>query len=1097
MPCFFRLLPPLLFSALSAHAASIDWQLAANTNGKSNLIEGTPIYAVSGGTGATISNAGESGAQTIVFTGVNYTNLTFSPMPGARVTADVSNGAATTGDGNFDTVVKSVTDALNNIASGTQTISGLTVGKTYAIQIFYNDQRAGLTGRVMTFGDGAGSPQTVSLTAGGSGWGQYAVGTFTATATTQALTHLANGFGNAHFNAILVMELDPNPAPTVPQGVVAFPGKTNIALDWEDNYQTNFSHFSVKRSSMVSGPFVEIAQTSTSSYNNTGLAQETTYFYTVSAVTNGDVESAPSAVVSATTQNPPPNILFIITDDQDTYSVGAYRRSEPSEADATGNRDLIDTPNIDRLADQGMLFHQARIMGGNEGAVCAPSRTMIMTGRSTWHRTVSSAASTMPGLFNAGGYDTFRTCKLGNSYDLANAAFTTRHDATKRGNTPGNGSEWHADRALDYLGTWNSGGRAKPFLMYLGFSHPHDERLAQPSLAARYGFVNTTNPASITVDPRTPPLPANYLGNTGATPFPVHPFDNGHLSVRDEKDVLGVLTHRTEAVVRNEIARNFACVDYIDQQIGRVLAKLEDPNGDGNKADSVLDNTYIVFTSDHGIAIGRHGLMGKQNLYEHTLRVPYIVRGPGIAAGSSSNALVYLHDTLPTLLDLAGIPIPSTIGPTDGKSLRPVLEQTATKVRDHLYSVYAGGDKPGIRSVTDGRWKLIKYDAAETASQHTQLFDLQSNPFELLPEHGVSNLADHPAFSLVREEMEEQLTLLRQEFEDPYAMLGDRTLHRFEEGTAGQPVGTVASALPISADGTALSGNGSSKPIYVADAPAEKDGVLGDTNALAIDFERDNQHHILIPGADALSFGAKPFTIEAWVKLETLPTGNNAASTSPIVTKRATGTTDSNIDYMFLATSGVYGGTANFNKLALVLGGATVTSSLSINDTGWHYVSVAFNPNTQTVRFVLDDTTETKTTTATGVANSGPLLIGAHFNGSGMVDYAFDGLIDEVSVASGFFAANELQPLQDTPVPGPFAIVDTQLTSPNVTLTFESDPRLLYHLYGSETLQSGSWTLLQSYIESELTGSTTTHSVPMGGGDKEFYRFEATPPIRP
>ena len=148
----------------------------------------------------------------------------------------------------------------------------------------------------------------------------------------------------------------------------------------------------------------------------------------------------------------------------------------------------------------------------------------------------------------------------------------------------------------------------------------------------------------------------------------------------------------------------FACVDWIDRQLGRVLAKLEEQG--------LMNNTYIVFTSDHGIAIGRHGLQGKQNLYEHTWKVPFIVRGPGIAAGSETDAMIYLHDVFPTFCDLAGATVttPSTIGPNDGLSIRPVLEGTATTVRDAVYGVYRGGSRPGMRSIKNGRWKMIKYD---------------------------------------------------------------------------------------------------------------------------------------------------------------------------------------------------------------------------------------------------------------------------------------------------------------------------------------------------------------------------------------------------
>ena len=128
-------------------------------------------------------------------------------------------------------------------------------------------------------------------------------------------------------------------------------------------------------------------------------------------------------------------------------------------------------------------------------------------------------------------------------------------------------------------------------------------------------------------------LPKNYL--------PAHPFDNTHLHVRDEIKVKGVWKNRDEATIRNELGREFACSENIDIQVGRVLEKL--------KAMGELDNTYIVYTADHGMAIGRHGLQGKQNLYEHTWRVPLIVKGPGIKAGSRSLGNVYLLDVLSTL----------------------------------------------------------------------------------------------------------------------------------------------------------------------------------------------------------------------------------------------------------------------------------------------------------------------------------------------------------------------------------------------------------------------------------------------------------------
>jgi arylsulfatase A-like enzyme len=112
------------------------------------------------------------------------------------------------------------------------------------------------------------------------------------------------------------------------------------------------------------------------------------------------------------------------------------------------------------------------------------------------------------------------------------------------------------------------------------------------------------------------------------------------------------------------------------------------------------------------MAIGRHGLQGKQNLYQHTWRVPFIVKGPGIQPGSRIEGNIYLLDVLSTLCDLAGIASPET---NEGTSFKPALTGQKQIIRDVLYGVYSGGTKPGMRSVKKGDWKLIKVDAMNGA----------------------------------------------------------------------------------------------------------------------------------------------------------------------------------------------------------------------------------------------------------------------------------------------------------------------------------------------------------------------------------------------
>ncbi len=468
-----------------------------------------------------------------------------------------------------------------------------------------------------------------------------------------------------------------------------------------------------------------------------------------------------------------PNLLFIIVDDQSPFDLKIYNPESK-----------LDTPVIDKIAREGMVFDRAYHMGSWSGAVCTPSRHMVMSGRTVWHLprnrrrkgtgavteklTAPELANTsMAAAFNRAGYETVRTCKKGNSFEAANAKFKIRNDSTKRGGADESGSAWHAEQVLKYLDQREAATAKDPFLIYFGFSHPHDTRDGKPELLSKYGAVNHKDSRSLPpAHPLQPQLPTNYL--------PAHPFHHGHPGLRDEVNVSGVWKHRDEQTIRNEIGREFACSENIDTQIGRVLSKLE--------AMGELDNTYIFYTSDHGMAIGRHGLQGKQNLYEHTWRVPMIVKGPGIKAGTRKEGNIYLLDVLATMCDLTGTTYPVT---NEGKSFKPVLEGRQEIVRDVLFGVYCGGTKPGMRSVRKGDWKLIKYDVLDGEVRETQLFNLKDNPEEFIEQHhhsdvikltgntpaeGQVNLADDPRYAEKREEMESLLYQEMVRLDDPYRL---------------------------------------------------------------------------------------------------------------------------------------------------------------------------------------------------------------------------------------------------------------------------------------------------------------------------------------
>lgn len=470
-----------------------------------------------------------------------------------------------------------------------------------------------------------------------------------------------------------------------------------------------------------------------------------------------------------------PNILFILTDDQDAATLGVYGDTECS------------TPNLDRLAEQGIALTGAHQMGSFLGAVSTASRTMIMTGRNVWNiqelrknmnkyeakcgnaDSVSMDApeyNSLPAVFHRAGYETFRTCKAGNSYEAANALFDQRFDKVCRENTDEKGSKWHADHVIKYFDDRASDQSEdkKPFFVFLGFSHPHDARHGKPELLEKYGAEDVATPT--VMSDKMPSLPVNWL--------PEKLFHDGHPDLRDECKVFGVMERRDELTIRNEKGKEFACIENIDIQIGRVLEALE-KTGE-------LDNTYIIFTADHGIAVGKHAYMGKQNLYEHTFRVPFIVKGPNVKKNATSVGNIYLMDLLPTFCDMAGIEAPEGL---DGKSFKSVVEGKEQTIRETLYGVYCGGTKPGIRCVKNGDWKLVKYDVLDGTVRKTQLFNLKENPNELTIEHhspevvamlgntpdaNQVDLADDPRYSDKLAEMEALLLEQMEQTGDPYRL---------------------------------------------------------------------------------------------------------------------------------------------------------------------------------------------------------------------------------------------------------------------------------------------------------------------------------------
>ncbi|MFX0099111.1 MAG: sulfatase-like hydrolase/transferase [Candidatus Hodarchaeota archaeon] len=417
-----------------------------------------------------------------------------------------------------------------------------------------------------------------------------------------------------------------------------------------------------------------------------------------------------------------PNIVFFFTDDQrfDTIHALGY--------------DEIFTPNMDKLVERGTVFTHGHIPSGTSGAVCMPSRAMLLTGRSLYHiqgegQSIPLDNEMMGETLKKHGYNTFGTGKWHNGKDSFNRCFNSGAEIFFGGmadhwNVPAfdydpsgvykgsckyiedpfhsnevklrdydhilegkHSSELLSEAAVKHIQDYKDD---KPFFMYISYLAPHDPR----TMPER--FLNMYDEDKIT-------LPPNFLEE--------HPFDNGDLKGRDERLAPWP---RTPKIVKRHLKEYYAMITHLDEQIGTVISALE--------SRGMIDNTIIILAGDNGLAIGQHGLFGKQSCYEHSNRVPLMFAGPGIPSGNKTSAYAYLFDIYPTICELLKIPIPDTV---DGRSLVGALNDPGQMGRDCLYYAYTGCQ----RSVKDRRMKLIEY---VVGGKHvkTQFFNIEEDPWE-------------------------------------------------------------------------------------------------------------------------------------------------------------------------------------------------------------------------------------------------------------------------------------------------------------------------------------------------------------------------------
>ena len=415
-----------------------------------------------------------------------------------------------------------------------------------------------------------------------------------------------------------------------------------------------------------------------------------------------------------------PNILIILADDQRFDTINAL--------DSKVNV----TPNIDKIVNDGVSFSNAHIMGSMNAAVCMPSRAMLASGKNLFSlqnsgRQIPADHILLGEYLRQNGYYTFGTGKWHNGPDAFNRAFCDgdaiffggmedhwnvplfHYDLTGdyKSTLPIIDNPWFSNKVRERKGEYvNSGvhstdifsdalenflnhyNEKKPFFAYLAYTAPHDPR----SMPHEYDLH-----ADI-------PVAKNFL--------PQHPFDNGELKIRDEQ-LAGFPRQKEE--IKRHLNDYYSMIAHIDDRIGKIITIMQERG--------FWDNSIVIFSSDNGLALGSHGLMGKQNLYEHSLRIPLIISGPGIEKNVISKELCYLYDLFPTLCELIDLPIPSGL---QGKSLRAAVIGEEYKSRDELVFAYKNLQRAILTA--DG-WKYIEYHVK--GRKTIQLFDLNKDPLEM------------------------------------------------------------------------------------------------------------------------------------------------------------------------------------------------------------------------------------------------------------------------------------------------------------------------------------------------------------------------------
>ncbi|MEX1224317.1 MAG: sulfatase, partial [Pirellulales bacterium] len=491
-------------------------------------------------------------------------------------------------------------------------------------------------------------------------------------------------------------------------------------------------------------------------------------------------------------ENKQPNIVFIFADDHAYQAVGAYE---------SYLQEVVRTPNIDRLADQGMLFQQCFVTN----SICGPMRAVIQTGKYSHlngfmrnGNKFNGNQTTFPKLLQKAGYQTAVIGKWHLGEHQAPQGFDYSEvligqgpyynppmlkDAQGSGDNKQRTRELHTGYTTDIITDltlkWLENGRdkSKPFMLMCQHKAPHREWSPKPEVFEHWKGVEIPEPPTLLEDYSQQVGPRQRQEMSLAKHFRKGYDDKtgnwapGNLNAEQKEAYLKMFAEANAEFEKNlpnmseqdrvrwmhqRYARIFlACIESIDLNVGRVLEYLDEHG--------LADNTIVIYTSDQGFYIGEHGWYDKRWVYEESLRTPFIVRWPGqVKPGSKNGDIVSPLDFAQTFCEIAGVEAPDDM---QGRSLAPLLngDTPVDWRKSHYYHYY---EYPSVHMVSrhyavcTERYKLLHFYGRD--GDEWELVDLKVDPLE------TKNFYDDPNYAQVRQDLHAELERLRKQYEVPH-----------------------------------------------------------------------------------------------------------------------------------------------------------------------------------------------------------------------------------------------------------------------------------------------------------------------------------------